>query len=332
MNFWLGKWGIIRNEKGGRKRTWKPESKAAAPGPGTLRPRYPWPATSRGDPRRPHQYLIGPSLAGCRHSPAGLARHHPRCAEAGAQARRGLWKDPLFARPLAREALLGGRGAAPTMRGCPRLALLCALLPWLLRAAAPRRPAQPLPLRDPRDPARGADFDRVYSGVVSLSTENIYSFNYTSQPGQVRHSLSSFDSQELARSQSPVAALGPLGIDLGSPQRPEDPRSLSPSPSLPCPGPRTLPQPASGTTPVPLAPSLAWSPGISGLCRFSAPSVAPGPLLCLSLGNSRFLGLRRERTAPLFLIPCGEGTSFHLDDSARPFYSIAHGEGELLRI
>ncbi|XP_022360713.1 SID1 transmembrane family member 1 isoform X5 [Enhydra lutris kenyoni] len=71
------------------------------------------------------------------------------------------------------------------MRSCPRLALLCALLPWLLRAAAPRRPAQPLPPRDPRDPARGADFDRIYSGMVSLSTENIYSFNYTSQPGQV---------------------------------------------------------------------------------------------------------------------------------------------------
>ncbi|XP_044107339.1 SID1 transmembrane family member 1 isoform X3 [Neovison vison] len=71
------------------------------------------------------------------------------------------------------------------MRSCAGLALLCALLPWLLRAAAPGRPAQPLPRRDPRDPARGADFDRVYSGVVSLSTENIYSFNYTSQPGQV---------------------------------------------------------------------------------------------------------------------------------------------------
>ncbi|XP_040340467.1 SID1 transmembrane family member 1 isoform X4 [Herpailurus yagouaroundi] len=71
------------------------------------------------------------------------------------------------------------------MRGCPRLALLCALLPWLLRATAPPRPAQPLARGDPRDPARGADFDRVYSGVVSLSTENIYSFNYTSQPGQV---------------------------------------------------------------------------------------------------------------------------------------------------
>ncbi|XP_030890294.1 LOW QUALITY PROTEIN: SID1 transmembrane family member 1 [Leptonychotes weddellii] len=71
------------------------------------------------------------------------------------------------------------------MRGCPRIALLCALLPWLLHAAAPRRPAQPLPSRDRRDPARGSDFDRVYSGVVSLTTENIYSFNYTSQPGQV---------------------------------------------------------------------------------------------------------------------------------------------------
>ncbi|XP_072579584.1 SID1 transmembrane family member 1 isoform X3 [Vulpes vulpes] len=66
------------------------------------------------------------------------------------------------------------------MRGCPGLALLGALLPWLSGAAAP-----PAPRRDPRDPARGADFDRVYGGVVSLSTENIYSFNYTSQPGQV---------------------------------------------------------------------------------------------------------------------------------------------------
>ncbi|XP_054569943.1 SID1 transmembrane family member 1 isoform X5 [Eptesicus fuscus] len=70
------------------------------------------------------------------------------------------------------------------MPGCPRLALLCAL-PWLLRAAAPGSPAPPLARRDPHAPARGADFDRVYSGVVNLSTENIYSFSYTSQPGQV---------------------------------------------------------------------------------------------------------------------------------------------------
>ncbi|XP_063081058.1 SID1 transmembrane family member 1 isoform X3 [Cavia porcellus] len=75
------------------------------------------------------------------------------------------------------------------MPGCPRLALLCAL-PWLLRAAAPRRPAEaptrtPALGRYPRDPARGADFDRVYSGVVNLSTESIYSFSYTSRPGQV---------------------------------------------------------------------------------------------------------------------------------------------------
>lgn len=86
-------------------------------------------------------------------------------------------------------ALLPSLGAVPTMRGCPRLALLCAL-PWLLLAASPGHPAKsprqpPAPRRDPLDPARGADFDRVYSGVVNLSTENIYSFNYTSQPGQV---------------------------------------------------------------------------------------------------------------------------------------------------
>uniref|UniRef100_D4A117 SID1 transmembrane family, member 1 n=1 Tax=Rattus norvegicus TaxID=10116 RepID=D4A117_RAT len=75
------------------------------------------------------------------------------------------------------------------MLDCPRLALLCAL-PWLLRAAVPGHRAEPLKRsaelpRNPRDPARGADFDRVYSGVVSLSTENIYSFNHTSHPGQV---------------------------------------------------------------------------------------------------------------------------------------------------
>lgn len=79
------------------------------------------------------------------------------------------------------------------MLDCPRLALLCAL-PWLLRAAVPGHGAEPLKRsaelpRNPRDPARGADFDRVYSGVVSLSTENIYSFNHTSHPGQVRSSL-----------------------------------------------------------------------------------------------------------------------------------------------
>ncbi|NP_001152891.1 SID1 transmembrane family member 1 isoform 1 precursor [Mus musculus] len=75
------------------------------------------------------------------------------------------------------------------MLDCLRLALLCAL-PWLLRAAVPGHQEEPLAKsaelrRDPRDPARGADFDRVYSGVVSLSTENIYSFNHTSHPGQV---------------------------------------------------------------------------------------------------------------------------------------------------
>ncbi|CAO2631896.1 SID1 transmembrane family member 1 [Lemmus lemmus] len=75
------------------------------------------------------------------------------------------------------------------MLGCPRLALLCAL-PWLLRAAVPGHPAEPFArstelLRDPRDPARAADFDHIYNGVVNLGTEHIYSFNHTSRPGQV---------------------------------------------------------------------------------------------------------------------------------------------------
>uniref|UniRef100_UPI003467EE7E SID1 transmembrane family member 1 n=2 Tax=Homo sapiens TaxID=9606 RepID=UPI003467EE7E len=67
------------------------------------------------------------------------------------------------------------------------LVLLCALA---AADASPGHPAKsprqpPAPRRDPFDAARGADFDHVYSGVVNLSTENIYSFNYTSQPDQV---------------------------------------------------------------------------------------------------------------------------------------------------
>ncbi|XP_074070634.1 SID1 transmembrane family member 1 isoform X2 [Macrotis lagotis] len=80
------------------------------------------------------------------------------------------------------------------MRGSAGLALLYGL-PWLL-AAAPQLPrpygGQPRGFSRARsrsggsqDSARGADFDRAYSGVVNLSTEEIYSFNYTTKPGQV---------------------------------------------------------------------------------------------------------------------------------------------------
>ncbi|XP_072470077.1 SID1 transmembrane family member 1 isoform X2 [Notamacropus eugenii] len=80
------------------------------------------------------------------------------------------------------------------MRGSLGLAVLYGL-PWLL-AAVPQLPlpygGQPRSFPRARtrsgrsqDTARGADFDRVYSGVVNLSTEEIYSFNYTSKPGQV---------------------------------------------------------------------------------------------------------------------------------------------------
>lgn len=166
--------------------------------------------TSGGDPRLLHQYLIHPSPGSCQPSPAGLARHRPRCAEPAPGPRRGFGRTSSALAPFPGRSA-SRPGAAPTMRGCPLLVVLCAL-PWLLRAATPQRPAQPLARRrDPGDPARGADFDRVYSGVVSLSTENIYSFNYTSQPGQVRRSLPSLDSQELARSQSPRRCFGSLG-------------------------------------------------------------------------------------------------------------------------
>lgn len=109
------------------------------------------------------------------------------------------------------------RGEVPTMLDCLRLALLCAL-PWLLRAAVPGHQEEPLAKsaelrRDPRDPARGADFDRVYSGVVSLSTENIYSFNHTSHPGQVRRSLPRLTTPppQLPRSRSPLDTSGCAG-------------------------------------------------------------------------------------------------------------------------
>ncbi|XP_036601813.1 SID1 transmembrane family member 1 [Trichosurus vulpecula] len=80
------------------------------------------------------------------------------------------------------------------MRGSLGLAVLY-LLPWLLAAVPQLPPPYGGPPRSfPRartrsgrsqDTARGADFDRVYSGVVNLSTEEIYSFNYTSKPEQV---------------------------------------------------------------------------------------------------------------------------------------------------
>ncbi|CAH6792359.1 Sidt1 [Phodopus roborovskii] len=96
------------------------------------------------------------------------------------------------------------------MFSCPPLVLLC-LLPWLLRAAVPGHRAKPLAqsaelLGDSRDPARGADFDRVYSGVVSLSTENIYSFNHTSHPGQ-----RSYNYQEVSRTLCPSKATNETG-------------------------------------------------------------------------------------------------------------------------
>uniref|UniRef100_A0A8D0GJ83 SID1 transmembrane family member 1 n=1 Tax=Sphenodon punctatus TaxID=8508 RepID=A0A8D0GJ83_SPHPU len=56
------------------------------------------------------------------------------------------------------------------------LALLCLFLPWGLQLQP--RSSRPTP-------STAADFDRVYEGTVSLHTEEVYSFNYTSKPGQV---------------------------------------------------------------------------------------------------------------------------------------------------
>ncbi|KAM9173514.1 SID1 transmembrane family member 1 isoform 1-T1 [Pangshura tecta] len=62
-------------------------------------------------------------------------------------------------------------------------ALLCAL-PWLLGgllqagAGAGGRSSRPTP-------SKAADFDRVYVGAVNINREELYSFNYTSKPGQV---------------------------------------------------------------------------------------------------------------------------------------------------
>lgn len=201
-------------------------------------------------------------------------------------ARAALKPAPRSPRPQGGSA--SRRGAAPTMPGCPRLALVCAL-PWLLRAAAPASPAQPLAQRrDPRDPARGADFDHVYSGVVNLSTENIYSFSYTSHPGQVRHSLPWLGSQELARSHSPVAALGPLGIDL---RRPQDwgPLALFLVQSNHCPaGTAASSATGPGNNSASFRASPGLVPGISGFPRHWFPAWSAGPvnLVGLSLGKS----------------------------------------------
>ncbi|XP_030390468.1 SID1 transmembrane family member 1 isoform X1 [Gopherus evgoodei] len=63
-------------------------------------------------------------------------------------------------------------------------ALLCGL-PWLLgvlpqalQAGAGGRSSRPTPTKE-------ADFDRVYAGTVNINREELYSFNYTSKPGQV---------------------------------------------------------------------------------------------------------------------------------------------------
>ncbi|XP_039393209.1 SID1 transmembrane family member 1 isoform X3 [Mauremys reevesii] len=60
-------------------------------------------------------------------------------------------------------------------------ALLCGL-PWLLGVLLPAgaggRSSRPTP-------TKAADFDRVYAGTVNINREELYSFNYTSKPGQV---------------------------------------------------------------------------------------------------------------------------------------------------
>lgn len=270
--------------------------------------------------------------ARCQHSSAGLARHRQRGAENSAGAAGGFGRTGSAFAPSPRAAGLGrGRAAVPTMRGCTRLALLCAL-PWLLPLVAPGRPAPPPALRrDPRNPARGAQFDRIYSGVVSLPTENIYSFNYTSQPGQVRHSLPALPGT--CPTSEPRRC-------SGSPRSRPRETSGTMKPSFPFSFKAVTARAAAssatglGTTPPPFAPPRPgrghyWA--LQGR-RFPAPSAGLGPLSGPSLGKLQFLKLRRKMTTPLFPSSRGEGTSSLLVDSVRPFYSIAPGEGELLRI
>uniref|UniRef100_A0A8C3F293 SID1 transmembrane family member 1 n=1 Tax=Chrysemys picta bellii TaxID=8478 RepID=A0A8C3F293_CHRPI len=70
------------------------------------------------------------------------------------------------------------------MSGSAGFALLCGL-PWLLgvlpqelQTGAGGRSSRPTP-------TKAADFDRIYAGTVNINREEIYSFNYTSKPGQV---------------------------------------------------------------------------------------------------------------------------------------------------
>ncbi|XP_067402078.1 SID1 transmembrane family member 1 isoform X2 [Emydura macquarii macquarii] len=56
---------------------------------------------------------------------------------------------------------------------------------WLLGALSLELQPGPDTSRRPAAAARAAEFDRVYTGSVSISREAIYAFNRTSQPGQV---------------------------------------------------------------------------------------------------------------------------------------------------
>ncbi|KAK2091944.1 hypothetical protein P7K49_031228 [Saguinus oedipus] len=159
------------------------------------------------------------------------------------------------------------------------LALLRAL-PWLLLAAAPGHPAKsprqlPAPRRAPRDPARGADFDRVYTGVVSLSTENIFSFNYTSRPGQDLPDLRATSLLGSSR-----------GIDLGRPRGPGDVRSLLLR-SNHCAA-RAAATRLGGSSASPRA-SLAWSRAFLGLAEPPVPRAVCGSWLPAGLLSRKIL-------------------------------------------
>ncbi|KAH1186255.1 hypothetical protein KIL84_019004 [Mauremys mutica] len=63
-------------------------------------------------------------------------------------------------------------------------ALLCGL-PWLLGVLPPALPAGAGGRSSRPTPTKAAVFDRVYAGTVNINREELYSFNYTSKPGQV---------------------------------------------------------------------------------------------------------------------------------------------------
>lgn len=123
-------------------------------------------------------HVCGATTSGLASRPGALQAR--RAALGGAAAPAPLQEAPVQSRRRRRGC--GSPWPAPSSRERPAMvvppagalcALLCALCALLPRAAPALAPAP-------------AAFDRLYQGAVSLRREQLYAFNYSCRPGQVR--------------------------------------------------------------------------------------------------------------------------------------------------